>query len=115
MDDWLHPGNPQPQGWVVPESLRTQVAEPVAGVADEQPPADRLPDYSQPTSYASSTHDPAYSGGGYTGPPQQPTTGYQPYGPVANYPARADTCPVVPACHRGWPPNRSANAAGPRW
>jgi hypothetical protein len=101
MDDWLHPGgNPQPQGWVIPESLRTRVSEPVAGALDEQPPADRLPDYSQPASYAASTHAPAYPDGGHAGPQQQPTTGYQQYGPPTGYPIQGGYLPGGP----GLPP-----------
>lgn len=89
MDDWLHPGGtPQPQGWVIPESLRTRVSEPVVGALDEAPPADQLPDYSQPASYAASTHAPPYPDGGHAGPPQQGVPGYrppQPYGPPAGF------------------------------
>ncbi len=98
MDDWLHPGgNPQPQGWVIPESLRTRVSEPVVGALDEQPPADQLPDYSQPASYAASTHAPPYPDGDQTGPTQQTVPGYrptQPYGPPAGL--GAPTTPGYP-------------------
>ena len=117
MDDWLHPeGNRQPQGWVIPESLLTRVAEPVAGAADEQPPADRLPDYSQPASYANSTHSP--SSRAVATPARRSLLRPPAISRTARLPAtrsRAATCPVDPACRRGCPGNRSAGAAGPRW
>jgi hypothetical protein len=120
VDEWLHPeGNRQPQGWVIPESLRNRSSEPVQGQPDEQPPDDQLPDYSQPASYASSTHAPAYANAPaptYAGPPsampapahnQNQPAGSPAYGPPPAFgqPGQGGYLPGGP----GLPPWLAAN------